>query len=51
MLVIKSIRIGAVLIRDCFEEPLHDQKTGVCCTISALPIVGRIFFKNRRKKF
>jgi hypothetical protein len=32
--------------RQTFEVPLHDQKIGVCCAITASQIVGPIFFEN-----
>jgi hypothetical protein len=45
--VLKTIGIGAVLIRDkTFEVPLHYQKIGVWCAITASWIVGPIFFEN-----
>jgi hypothetical protein len=37
--VFKTIVTGAILIKTEFKVPLHDQKTGMCCAITAALIV------------
>jgi hypothetical protein len=35
---------SSINLRQAFEVPLHDQKIGVQCAITATQIVGPIFF-------